>query len=138
MREIRLICLFLLSLLLTGCFSIPGYVSKDGSITPPYSSEILIESLQGTVVITPVETSKGISNVNPTKSDPLRSQKQDMIILNEGSTYYFNLEGNHNVVFGFRTLEKEATFRITYKDEATECTIHSSDFTDKLIYIENY
>lgn len=138
MREIRLICLFLLSLLFTGCFSIPGYVSKDGSITPPYSSEILIESLQGTVVITPVETSKGISNVNPTKSDPLRSQKQDMIILNEGSTYYFNLEGNHNVVFGFRTLEKEATFRITYKDEATECTIHNSDFTDKLIYIENY
>lgn len=138
MNKGKIIVLLLLTLLFTSCFSIPGYVSEDGTITPPYSKVILIEAVSETVSVSPVETSKGISNINPSKSDSLKSKKQNSILLTEGNRYFYNLEGNHSVVLTFRTLAKEATFRITYKNKTTEYTIHGSDLSDKLIYIENY
>ena len=138
MNKVRIVVLLLLALLFTSCFSIPGYVSEDGSITPPYSKVILIEAVSESVSVSPVETSKGISNRNPSKSDSLRSKKQSSIFLNEGNRNYYTLEGNHSVVLAFRTLAKEAKFKITYKNETTEYIIHSSDLSDKLIYIENY
>ena len=138
MNKGKIIVLLLLTLLFTSCFSIPGYVSEDGSITPPYSKVILIEAVSESVSVSPVETSKGISNINPSKSDSLKSKKQNSILLTEGNRYFYNLEGNHSVVLTFRTLAKEATFRITYKNKTTEYTIHGSDLSDKLIYIENY
>ena len=53
--------------LFTSCFTIPGYVDKDGNITPQYFKEIKIEAIKGNVSIIPFETSKGILNKNPTK-----------------------------------------------------------------------
>ena len=138
MNKGKIIVLLLLTLLFTSCFSIPGYVGEDGTITPPYSKVILIEAVSETVSVSPVETSKGISNINPSKSDSLQSKKQNSILLTEGNRNFYNLEGNHSVVLAFRTLAKEATFRITYKNKTTEYTIHGSDLSDKLIYIENY
>ena len=117
MNKVRIVVLLLLALLFTSCFSIPGYVSEDGSITPPYSKVILIEAVSESVSVSPVETSKGISNRNPSKSDSLRSKKQSSIFLNEGNRNYYTLEGNHSVVLAFRTLAKEAKFKITYKNE---------------------
>ena len=70
-------------LLFSSCCAIPGYINKDGAITPKYFKEIQIESIKGFVSISPVETSKGITNVNPAKSDPLVSKKQKTIYLSE-------------------------------------------------------
>ncbi len=138
MKKVTLFGFLLAAVVLSGCFSIPGYVHEDGSITPSYAKEIVIEAVKGSISISPMETSRGFSNVNPLKSDPVRSQKQKMIFLVEGKEYYYDLEGNHNVIFSIRTLSEEAEFRITYKDEEIVYTIHSSDLMDKVIYIENY
>lgn len=62
--------------LFTSCFTIPGYVDKDGNITPQYIKEIKIEVIKGNVSIVPFETSKGILNKNPTKSELVKSQKK--------------------------------------------------------------
>ncbi len=138
MKVFRAGLVILIAFYFTGCFSIPGYVSNNGSITPPYSKEICIETLSGELSVTPMETSKGIMNKDPAKSDPLKYRKQNTIFLSESTTYYYDLEGNHSIVLAFRTLSKEAVFRITYKGVASEVTIHNSDLGDKLIYLENY
>jgi len=131
---IFLFCFFLFE----GCFSIPGYVDRDGYITPNYSEEIIIKAVDNTISIYPVETSKGVTNINPTKSEVLRSKKQDTIFLSPGNNYDYVLEGNHSLVLAFRTMAKDATFTISYKGEIKEFTIHSSDLGDKYIYLENY
>ncbi len=59
--------LFLFIILFTSCVAIPGYVDNNGNITPPYSSEIVIESISGTLSIIPTETAKGLQNINPVK-----------------------------------------------------------------------
>ncbi len=130
--------LFLFIILFTSCVAIPGYVNNSGNITPPYSSEIVIESISGTLSIIPTETSKGLQNTNPVKSDPLKTQKKDTVYLRENATYIYSLEGNHSIVFAFRTLDNEATFKVKYKNKIQEFTIHSSDISDKFVYIENY
>lgn len=137
-KKAKVIGLLLFTLVFTGCFSIPGYVHNDGSINPPYSKEILIESIKGNLMILPMETSKGQTNVNPSKSDMLKSRKQNTIFLTAYNSYYYTLEGNHSVVLSFRTFEEEAILRIVYRDWETECVIHSSDPGDKMIYLENY
>ncbi len=124
--------------MITGCFSIPGYVHSDGSITPPYSKEVFIEALSGNVTIYQVETSKGIKNIDPLKSDTMTSHHGEYFFLSENNSCNYNLEGNHSVIFAFRTMDEEATFRIIFKRKVTDYVIHNSDFTDKLIYIENY
>lgn len=138
MKKIRIIILLLISVLFTSCIGVPGYVRDDGTITPPYSKKIIIESLSGTLTIVSVESSKGYTNINPIKSDPLTTQKKKTEFLSETDKTYYNVEGNHSIVFAFRTIDKEAKFTITYKNETTEYTIHNSDLSDKLIYIENY
>ena len=130
--------LFLFIILFTSCVAIPGYVDNNGNITPPYSSEIVIESISGTLSIIPTETAKGLQNINPVKSDPLKTQTKDTVSLCEKATYSYSLEGNHSIVFAFRTLDEEATFKVTYKNKIQEYTIHSSDLIDKFVYIENY
>ena len=130
--------LFLFIILFTSCVAIPGYVDNNGNITPPYSSEIVIESISGTLSIIPTETAKGLQNINPVKSDPLKTQTKDTVFLCENATYSYFLEGNHSIVFAFRTLDEEATFKVTYKNKIQEYTIHSSDLIDKFVYIENY
>ena len=57
--------------LFTSCFTIPGYVDKDGNITPQYIKEIKIEVIKGNVSIIPFETSKGILNKIKIKFDIL-------------------------------------------------------------------
>ena len=138
MKNHSYLFLFLFIILFNSCIAIPGYVDNNGNITPPYSSEIVIESISGTLSIIPTETSKGIQNTNPAKSDPLKTQKKDTVYLRENATYSYSLEGNHSIVFAFRTLDNEATFKVTYKNKIQEYTIHSSDISDKFVYIENY
>ena len=130
--------LFIFILLFSSCCAIPGYINMDGAITPKYFKEIQIESIKGFVSITPVETSKGITNINPAKSDPLVSKKQKTIYLSEGNYHYYTIEGNHSVIFSLRTLDDEAIIKITYKNKTTEYTIHNSDISDKLVYCDNY
>lgn len=124
--------------LFTSCFTIPGYVDKDGNITPSYLKQIKIEAVKGNVFIIPFETSKGIINKNPTKSSPVKSQKKDSIFLKEGNQYFCALEGNHSLVVSLRTLDEEAIIAITYRKKTNEYTIHNSDLGDKLVYIDNY
>ena len=76
--------------------------------------------------------------INPVKSDPLKTQKNDTVYLPENDTYSYYLEGNHSIVFAFRTLYDEATFKITYRNTVQEYTIHKSDISDKFVYLENY
>ncbi len=134
---LSILCI-ILNFLFTSCFTIPGYVDKDGNITPSYLKNIKIEALKGNVSIIPIETSKGISNKNPIKSDPVRYQKNDSIFLTEGNEYSCTLEGNHSLVFSLRTLDEEAIIAITYKNKTKEYTILNSDLIDKLVYIENF
>lgn len=124
--------------LFTSCLAIPGYVDKDGNITPQYIKEIKIEAVKGNVSIIPFETSKGILNKNPTKSSPVKSQKKDNVFLKEGNQYFCTLEGNHSLVISLRTLDEDAIIAITYKNKRNEYTIHNSDLLDKLLYFENY
>ena len=124
--------------LFTSCFTIPGYVDKDGNITPQYIKEIKIEVIKGNVSIIPFETSKGILNINPTKSELVKSQKKDNLFLKEGNQYFCALEGNHSLVVSLRTLDEEAIIAITYRKKTNEYTIHNSDLGDKLVYIDNY
>ena len=124
--------------LFTSCFTIPGYVDKDGNITPQYIKEIKIEVIKGNVSIIPFETSKGILNKNPTKSELVKSQKKDNLFLKEGNQYFYTLEGNHSLVISLRTLDEDAIIAITYKNKRNEYTIHNSDLLDKLLYFENY
>ena len=138
MKKNCLLTVFLLLFLFSSCIAVPGYVDKNGNITAPYSSEIVIETITGALTIISEETSKGIQNINPTKSDPLKTQKKDPVYLPENNTYSYYLEGNHSIVFAFRTLNDEATFKIKYKNKIQEYTIHRSDISDKLVYIENY
>ena len=137
-RFMKFKILFIFILLFSSCCAIPGYINKDGAITPKYFKEIQIESIKGFVSITPVETSKGITNINPAKSDPLVSKKQNTIYLNQGNSHYYTIEGNHSVIFSLRTLDDEAIIKITYKNKTTEYTIHNSDISDKLVYCDNY
>ena len=124
--------------LFTSCFTIPGYVDKDGNITPQYIKEIKIEVIKGNVSIIPFETSKGILNINPTKSELVKSQKKDNLFLKEGNQYFYTLEGNHCLVISLRTLDEEAIIAITFKNKRNEYTIHNSDLLDKFLYFENY
>lgn len=138
-RRNKFVCyLFLLIFLFSSCIAIPGYVDNNGNITAPYSSEITIEIIAGAVTIISSETSKGVQNINPAKSDPLKTKKNDTVYLPENNTYSYHLEGNHSIVFAFRTLNDEATFKITYKNAIQEYTIHKSDISDKFVYLENY
>ena len=138
MKKNCLLTVFLLLFLFSSCIAVPGYVDKNGNITAPYSSEIVIETITGALTIISEEASKGIQNVNPVKSDLLRTQKNDPVYLPENNTYSYYLEGNHSIVFAFRTLNDEATFKIKYKNKIQEYTIHRSDISDKFVYIENY
>lgn len=138
MEKNCLLTVFLLLFLFSSCIAVPGYVDKNGNITAPYSSEIVIETITGALTIISEEASKGIQNVNPVKSDLLRTQKNDPVYLPENNTYSYYLEGNHSIVFAFRTLNDEATFKIKYKNKIQEYIIHRSDISDKLVYIENY
>ena len=118
-RFMKFKILFIFILLFSSCCAIPGYINKDGAITPKYFNEIQIESIKGFVSISPVETSKGITNVNPAKSDPLVSKKQKTIYLSEGNYHHYTIEGNHSVIFSLRTLDDEAIIKITYKNKTT-------------------
>ena len=128
----------LLLFLFSSCIAVPGYVDNNGNITAPYSSEIIIETITGTLTIISEESSKGNQNINPVKSDPLKTKKNDTVYLLENNTYSYYLEGNHSIVLAFRTLNDEATFKITYKNTVQEYTIHKSDISDKFVYLENY
>ena len=105
--------------LFTSCFTIPGYVDKDGNITPQYIKEIKIEVIKGNVSIIPFETSKGILNKNPTKSDLVKSQKKDNLFLKEGNQYFYTLEGNNSLIISLRTLDEDAIIAITYKNNSS-------------------
>lgn len=138
MKKSVSILIIIFNFIFTSCFTIPGYVDKDGNITPPYLKKIKIEALKGNLSIFPFETSKGISNVNITKSAPIKSQQKDCIFLKQGNSIIYNIEGNHSLIFSFRTLDDEANFTITYRNKTTEYTIHNSDISDKLVYCDNY
>lgn len=125
-------------LLFSSCIAIPGYVNENGSITAPYSKEIVIEAVSGELTIIPAETSKGRQNINPAKSDSLRTQKKDTVHLHETQSYTYSLEGNNSLTLAFRTISEEAVFKITYRNKTTEYIIHKTDLCDKFVYIENY
>ena len=126
---------------LTSCLAlpfIPGYVNENGSITAPYSKEIVIEAVYGELTIIPAETSKGRQNINPAKSDSLRTQKKDTVYLHETQSYTYSLNGNNSLTLAFRTISDEAVFKITCRNKTTEYIIHNTDLCDKFVYIENY
>ena len=125
-------------LLFSSCIAIPGYVNENGNITAPYSKEIVIEAVSGELTIIPAETSKGRQNINPAKSDFLRTQKKDTVYLHETQSYTYSLEGNNSLTLAFRTISDEAAFKITYRNKTTEYIIHNTDLCDKFVYIENY
>ena len=129
------------ALSLTSCLAVPffpGYVNENGNITAPYSKEIVIEAVSGELTIIPAETSKGRQNINPAKSDSLRTQTKDAIYLQETKSYTYYLEGNNSLALAFRTISDEAAFKITYRNKTTEYIIHKADLCDKFVYIENY
>ena len=138
MKKIFPTCLLFILLLFSSCIGVPGYIDDEGYITPPYSKEIVIEAISGDISIVPVETSKGRQNINPTKSDLIKSQINQAVFLMESKTYSYSLEGNHSIIFAFRTISDGAHFTVTYMDKTTEYVIHSSDLSDKFVYIENY
>lgn len=125
-------------LLFSSCIAIPGYGNDNGNITAPYSKEIVIEAVSGELTIIPAETSKGRQNINPAKSDSLRTQKKDTVHLHETQSYTYSLEGNNSLTLAFRTISEEAVFKITYRNKTTEYIIHKTDLCDKFVYIENY
>ena len=140
-KKILYISLTICFLLFSSCLAlpfIPGYVNENGNITAPYSKEIVIEAVSGALTIIPAETSKGRQNINPSKSDSLRTQTKDAIYLQETKSYTYNLEGNHSLTLAFRTISDEAIFKITYRNKTTEYIIHKTDLCDKFVYIENY
>ena len=47
MKKSVSILIIIFNFIFTSCFTIPGYVDKDGNITPPYLKEIKIEALKG-------------------------------------------------------------------------------------------
>ena len=69
MRNLFYICILLFILLFSSCIAIPGYIDDNGNITAPYSEEIIVEAVSGTLIIIPTETSKGPQNINPAKND---------------------------------------------------------------------
>ncbi|MBO4533750.1 MAG: hypothetical protein J5726_08670 [Treponema sp.] len=138
MKNLFYICILLFILLFSSCIAIPGYIDDNGNITAPYSEEIIVEAVSGTLIIIPTETSKGPQNINPAKNEALKTQKKETIYLSENKTYCYSLEGNHSITFAFRTIADESTFKITYRHKTTEYIIHSTDFCDKFVYIENY
>ena len=138
MKKIFPACLLFIFLLFSSCIGVPGYIDNEGYITPPYSKEIVIEAISGGISIVPAETSKGRQNINPTKSDLSKSQINQTVYLMESKSYTYFLEGNHSIIFSFRTIYYEARFTITYLGKTTEYVIHSSDLSDKFVYIENY
>ena len=125
-------------LLFSSCIAIPGYVNDNGNITAPYSKEIVIEAVSGELTIIPAETSKGRQNINPAKSDYLRTQKKDTVYLHETQSYTYSLNGNNSLTLAFRTISDEAVFKITYRNKTSEYIIHNADLCDKFVYIENY
>ena len=128
-------------LLFSSCLAVPflpGYVNDNGNITAPYSKEIVIEAVSGELTIIPAETSKGRQNINPAKSDSLRTQTKDAIYLQETKSYTYYLEGNNSLTLAFRTISDEAVFKITCRNKTTEYIIHNTDLCDKFVYIENY
>ena len=129
-----LLCILLFSF----CIALPGYVDDNGYVTAPYSKEIVVEAVSGELTILSAETSKGRQNINPAKSDSLRTQKKDTVHLHETKSYIYSLEGNHSLTLAFRTISDEAAFKITYKNKTTEYIIHNTDSCDKFVYIENY
>ena len=133
--------LVFIALSLTSCLAVPflpGYVNDNGNITAPYSKEIVVEAVSGELTIIPAETSKGRQNINPAKSDSLRTQTKDAIYLQESKSYTYYLEGNNSLTLAFRTISDEAVFKITYRNKTTEYIIHKADLCDKFVYIENY
>lgn len=129
------------ALSLTSCLAVPffpGYVNDNGNITAPYSKEIVIEAVSGELTIIPAETSKGLQNINPAKSDSLRTQKKDTVYLPETQSYTYSLDGNNSLTLAFRTISDEAAFKITYRNKTTEYIIYNTDLCDKFVYIENY
>lgn len=137
-KKILHIYLPLCILLFSSCIAVPGYVNDNGNITAPYSKELVIEAVSGELTIMPAETSKGRQNINPAKSDSLRTQKKDTVYLYESQSYTYSLDGNHSLTLAFRTISDEATFKITYRNKTSEYTIHNTDLCDKFVYIENY
>ena len=140
-KKILHISLTICFLLFSSCLAVPflpGYVNENGSITAPYSKEIVIEAVSGELTIIPAETSKGRQNINPAKSDSLRTQTKDAVHLQETKSYTYNLEGNNSLTLAFRTISDEAVFKITYRNKTTEYIIHNTDLCDKFVYIENY
>lgn len=140
-KKILYISLTICFLLFSSCLAlpfIPGYINENGNITAPYSKEIVIEAVSGELTIIPAETSKGRQNINPSKSDSLRTQTKDAIYLQETKSYTYYLEGNNSLTLAFRTISDEAVFKITYRNKTTEYIIHKTDLCDKFVYIENY
>ncbi len=138
MKKIFLPSLLFGFLLFSSCIGLPGSIDDEGYITPPDSKEIIIEALSGGISIVPIKTSKGRQNINPTKSDPVKSQIEDTVYLMESMSYTYTLGGNNGITFAFRTINDEANFNVTYQDKTTEYVIHSSDLGDKFIHFENY
>ena len=132
------ICPLVIIFLFSSCIAVPGYVDDNGYITAPYSKEIIVEAESGSLTIIPMETSKGRQNINPAKSDALKTQTLNPVYLSETKTYSYSLEGNHSITLAFRTISDEATFKVTYKNKTTEYIIHNTDLCDKIVYIENY
>ena len=140
-KKILHISLTICILLFSSCLAVPflpGYVNDNGNITAPYSKEIVVEAVSGELTIIPAETSKGRQNINPSKSDSLRTQTKDAIYLQETKSYTYYLEGNNSLTLAFRTISDEAVFKITYRNKTTEYIIHNTDLGDKFVYIENY
>ena len=140
-KKILYISLTICFLLFSSCLAVPflpGYVNDNGNITAPYSKEIVIEAVSGELTIIPAETSKGRQNINPSKSDSLRTQTKDAIYLQETKSYTYYLEGNNSLTLAFRTISDEAVFKITCRNKTTEYIIHNTDLCDKFVYIENY
>ena len=137
-KKVLHICLLFCILLFSSCVAVPGYVNENGNITAPYSKEIFVEAMSGELTIIPAETAKGRQNINPAKSDSLRTQKKDTVYLQENQSYTYSLEGNHSLTLAFRTISDEAVFKITYRNKTTEYIIHNTDLGDKFVYIENY
>ena len=140
-KKILHISLTICFLLFSSCIAVPflpGYVNENGNITAPYSKEIVIEAVSGELTIIPSDTSKGRQNINPSKSDSLRTQTKDAIYLQETKSYTYYLEGNNSLTLAFRTISDEAAFKITYRNKTTEYIIHNTDLCDKSVYIENY
>ena len=137
MKKFLKAALFVCCLLLSSCMLIPGYVNPDGTITPPYDEQVVVKAQKGNITLNILLTDHGIQHQDSLNSGKATPQKSQSAQVQEGSSYTFSLRGNYSTMIAVRATTEDAVFSIEYKNQTEEFTIHSSDVTDKIVYLKN-